>query len=223
MTDDSAPKDPGITDSELRSIMLQAMAQVSSNKDSAIGWLAAAIATFNAAGLATSLSFSDKLEYPLFVSASFSAALLLTFATGIGYVFALSETENDIAKMSQWSNTSDEGRVLVGATDKYSSWDGAYKALTPALLLGISATISTIVAVVAFGVTIRLADPAKDRLCLAIQKDMLSARRRILDGPDVFQALDCRPDGSGVVWVKPTVRELRAGRALPDGGYPNRK
>lgn len=61
-----------------------------------------------------------------------------------------------------------------------------------------------------------------DKRCLSIQRDMLSAHRRIEDGPDVFQALGCRPQGSGIIRVKPTDRELRAGRALTDGGYPAR-
>ena len=61
-----------------------------------------------------------------------------------------------------------------------------------------------------------------DKRCLSIQRDMLSAHRRIEDGPDVFRALGCRPQGSGIIRVKPTDRELRAGRALTDGGYPAR-
>lgn len=61
-----------------------------------------------------------------------------------------------------------------------------------------------------------------DARCLAIQRDMLSAHRRMQDAPDVFQALGCRPQGAGVVHVPPTDREHRAGAPLPDGGYPNR-
>ena len=60
---------------------------------------------------------------------------------------------------------------------------------------------------------------AADIRCLAIQRDMLSAHRRMVDGPTVFQALGCRPQGQGMIRVPPTDRELRAKRALKDGGY----
>jgi hypothetical protein len=42
---------------------------------------------------------------------------------------------------------------------------------------------------------------ANDARCLAIQQDMLSARPRRSDGPDLFQALGCRPQGKGSVHV----------------------
>lgn len=63
---------------------------------------------------------------------------------------------------------------------------------------------------------------ANDARCLAIQRDMLSAHRRMADGPNVFQALGCRPQGNGMIRVAPTDRELEAGRPLSEGGYPNR-
>jgi hypothetical protein len=50
---------------------------------------------------------------------------------------------------------------------------------------------------------------------------MLSAHRRIEDGPDLFQTLGCRPQGAEIIRVKPTDRKLK-GHPLPDGGYPNR-
>ncbi|KQS48251.1 hypothetical protein ASG20_14195 [Sphingomonas sp. Leaf198] len=42
---------------------------------------------------------------------------------------------------------------------------------------------------------------ANDRRCLAIQRDMLSANPRRDDGPDLFQALGCRPQGEGSVYA----------------------
>lgn len=44
---------------------------------------------------------------------------------------------------------------------------------------------------------------ANDRRCVAIQRDMLSARPRRHDGPDLFQALGCRPQGGGSVYASP--------------------
>lgn len=40
---------------------------------------------------------------------------------------------------------------------------------------------------------------ANDQRCLEIQRDMLSANPRLPNGPDVFQALGCRPQGNGGV------------------------
>lgn len=44
---------------------------------------------------------------------------------------------------------------------------------------------------------------ANDRRCLAIQSDMLSSHPRRSDGPDLFQALGCRPQGEGSVYAPP--------------------
>jgi hypothetical protein len=50
-------------------------------------------------------------------------------------------------------------------------------------------------------------DPAADRRCLALQRDMLSAHPRKSDGPALFQAFGCRPQGEGSVMVPPTGAE----------------
>jgi hypothetical protein len=64
-------------------------------------------------------------------------------------------------------------------------------------------------------------EEANSGRCLAIQLDMLSARPRIVEGPDKFQALGCRPQGTDTkIFVPPTDRERAAGKALPWGGYP---
>lgn len=60
---------------------------------------------------------------------------------------------------------------------------------------------------------------ANDRRCLAIQRDMLSAHPHKPDGPALFQAFGCRPQGEGSAYAPPTDRELRAGRPLDNGGY----
>jgi len=54
---------------------------------------------------------------------------------------------------------------------------------------------------------------ANDRRCLAIQGDMLSAQPRRADGPDLFQALGCRPQGEGSVHAPPD----RTGKSLMNG------
>ena len=44
---------------------------------------------------------------------------------------------------------------------------------------------------------------ANQRRCLAIQRDMLASQPRRSDGPDLFQALGCRPQGEGSVYAPP--------------------
>ena len=62
---------------------------------------------------------------------------------------------------------------------------------------------------------------ANDTRCLIIQSDMLQAHPRIANGPDKFQALGCRPQGTDAkIFVPPTDRERAARKALPSGGYP---
>lgn len=50
------------------------------------------------------------------------------------------------------------------------------------------------------------ASTANDRRCQAIQTDMLSARPRRADAPDLFQALGCHPQGEGSVHAPPPPR-----------------
>ncbi len=59
------------------------------------------------------------------------------------------------------------------------------------------------VALVAFWTLYDAGDAARanDRRCLAVQRDMLSARPRRADSPDLFQALGCRPQGEGSVFA----------------------
>lgn len=67
------------------------------------------------------------------------------------------------------------------------------------------------------------ASGANDERCRAIQEDMLSAHPRKANGPGLFQALGCAPTGDDpTIFVPPTDRESRAGKALPFGGYLTR-
>ncbi len=62
---------------------------------------------------------------------------------------------------------------------------------------------------------------ANDDRCQLIQDDMLSAKPRKANGPELFQALGCTPTGTDRrVFVPPTDREIAAGHPLPNGGYP---
>lgn len=57
---------------------------------------------------------------------------------------------------------------------------------------------------------------ANDRRCLTIERDMLSVSPKIANGPDVFQALRCRPQTKDQIGVALTVTSQAAG-ILPEG------
>jgi hypothetical protein len=83
-------------------------------------------------------------------------------------------------------------------TQPYRTWHDRAIAVGGMLMLiwGMTGVVSTCLAV---GPAIR----ANDHRCLVIQNDMLSARPRRPDGPDLFQALGCRPQGEGGVYAIP--------------------
>lgn len=51
--------------------------------------------------------------------------------------------------------------------------------------------------------------------CLAIQKDMLAARPRRTEAPDLFQALGCKPQGGGNVYAPPLLAGITPGARAP--------
>lgn len=59
------------------------------------------------------------------------------------------------------------------------------------------------------------ASKANDRRCIAVQRDMLSARPRRTDGPDLFQALGCRGQGEGSVYIPPPAKRSASNKSAP--------
>lgn len=53
-------------------------------------------------------------------------------------------------------------------------------------------------------------EAANDRRCLAIQRDMLSSMPLRSDGPELFQALGCRPHGEGSVYAPQTSKRQKS-------------
>jgi len=88
----------------------------------------------------------------------------------------------------------------------------------PAYWVSISAVIISAVALIGTIVPLLGRSSDNDRRCLAIQRDMLSAQPRRNDGPDLFQALGCRPQGGGSVFAKPAHVGQKAISTSPNGG-----
>lgn len=107
--------------------------------------------------------------------------------------------------------------VLVGF-DWWCTRFGAPERLQQAITIG---EVVSLVALLACLADAALTESANSQRCAAIQQDMLSAHPRLANGPAVFEALACGPDGFGAsIFVPPTDREKRAGHPLPYGGYP---
>jgi len=114
------------------------------------------------------------------------------------------------------------------------SWTAGWAVWTGLCILGVMSAIAqgsakhtgaqatlAISGIVALVVAFGSADDtraANDRRCFAIQQDMLSAQPRRSDGPELFQALGCRPQGEGSVFARSTKLERKAGHPLPEGG-----
>ena len=96
----------------------------------------------------------------------------------------------------------------------YSNWHDKLTAIA-----GIVVFAWGMIGLVATGLALGPAVVANDRRCLAIQRDMLAAQPRRADGPDLFEALGCRPQGEGSVFAKPTKAEQASENALPIGKH----
>ncbi len=160
---------------------------------SAFGWIAATVLALNAGGLATSLSLLDRLANPFGTAAFFLVGVLMlvgsggSFATGAGlHVVALDRHED--GKDSR-----------VGSIDPLSAGDFLMAASGLLVFLALASFLLGC----AFGYSGFKIDRANEMRCLAIQRDMLSAQPRRSDGPDLFQALGCKPQGEGSVYATP--------------------
>ncbi|WP_235516878.1 hypothetical protein [Sphingomonas sp. Leaf28] len=208
MPDDTHLQNPSIPDAELRDLMKQSLFVLDSKKDSAVGWLGAAFAAFNAAALATALTFAEKMDHPVVVCALFLTSLLLIFATGVAYAYALSEITDAVSENTQIFNVSRPNIDDENYAEKLGMLDKLGENLHPTIIIALLAGVFTLAGVVTFSSGIEMTNPANDRRCLAIQHDMLSASPRRSDSADLFQALGCRPQGEGSVFAKPRTPAL---------------
>lgn len=192
----SFPEEP-----EFLATLIAAQAETAANKDRIIGWLTGSFAAFNAAAFAVTLSNLDKLYYPRATLAFFAAGLASTFITAVSYALAqhwqLADTTALIDQLEVKAEERDKDQ-LYADLDKFRSISDYLN-----LPVGIG-TVAVVIAAIGtgvFAVGFHAADPENLRRCAAIQLDMLSAKPRRPDGPDLFQALGCHPQGGGSVYA----------------------
>lgn len=208
MADDSivAAGDP---DNEARALLQRALDRFEVQKNSALAWSATAVGTFNAAALATSINLSDKLYHSGPVISVFGSALAFTFITAAVYAYAMSEMWDKIDGALDFMKLDPVDRTLENAKSLPDNSEAISEPLQIPILTGIITAVLTIAGIVLFAFNAKLDDVANTRRCIAIQRDMLSAKPRRDDGPDLFQALGCRPQGEGSVYAPPQNKSSR--------------
>jgi len=173
-------------------------------------WLIASFLALNSGGIVTSTAQRGDLKAPFLVGFVFFlgvvsallCALWATFSAG-SYIKAVQSASEHAKSLSIESDPQE----FLYVSEKIPS---SGSALIGPVLLGLSSGVIFIVGTAAFVLQQKPKDSANERRCLAIQRDMLSARPRRADGPDLFQALGCRPQGEGGVYAPPA----RATRSL---------
>lgn len=175
----------------------------------ACGWLLATFLALNSGGLITVLGSAGRIENAAVVGLLFLAGMVAALATGISGLIAIGLVAKqstavvthlrDYSVENYYGDYADKLKELLDPSpDKW-----LVIPILCAIMSGILAIAGVIVAYASFEPSGR----ANDRRCLAIQRDMLSAEPRRDDGPDLFQALGCRPQGEGSVYASPVARK----------------
>ena len=134
-----------------------------------------------------------KLEIPEIVTTWFRAAVLaaalLAFCT------------QPLMRFVDADRFLGGGALLAGSFCGFAMFISEPKAIM-SIGYGVVAAILTLVGayfLITGATQASAASVANDQRCLVIQRDMLSAKPRLSNGPDLFQALGCRPQGGGGV------------------------
>lgn len=187
----------------LLDLLKASQATLQSERDKASGWVAGAFAAFNAAGFGVALSNVDRIENARLIIIVFGAGLLLSFITAVLYAIAkhnqLEANSKFIYQLEVPVSKRESAAFLKAAAD-FRSIDSYMNA---PLYLGVATVLIALLGSLLFITHFRTVDSANKARCLAIQKDMLTSTPLRSDGPDLFQALGCRPQGEGSVYARP--------------------
>ena len=104
----------------------------------------------------------------------------------IGHMIAVSQT-GELTKEIE-----DNANALPAKMARLGRWP---------VLIGWASAIMFGFGAVATGLDAPPRDLSNDRRCEALQTDMLAAKPLRADGPELYQALDCRPQGQGSVYA----------------------
>lgn len=172
---------------------------------SASKWLSAALLTINGGGMLATVGAIERLDDPYYATVFFCLGILFVMLNGVVIQhFAAAGIPHVRALANYWRAVSHTGiydeaaeQRLVAPIDRANRWNWI------APLCGWISASFFLAGVWALATGIADSDVDNGRRCVAIQRDMLSARPLRIDDAAIFTALGCKPHGAGSVYVRP--------------------
>lgn len=199
----SAPEDVPVTSLQR---LLRIRAEASEQLGTTSHWVLGALVAANGAAAIALPGVVENLSHPAIWGVLFTAGVVLAILSGMAIevmeYLRLRELNRLEAHLS--------GLEPEWPADAATKLDQADSLGWAPPICGFLSTLAFLIGALGFGVDAAYPDPHNEQRCLAIQCDMLRARPRKEDGHDLFQALGCRPQGEGSVYVPPTAAELRS-------------
>lgn len=169
---------------------------------SALSWAVASLLAINAGGVATAIGASDRLSYPLVPASLFFGGVCLSLCTAYFFFGGISTLHDDMDGLVddiKAETAFDEEK----RSELITRLDDIHYSLYPSVFTASLSGLALLLGAISFVFVMKPFDHANANRCLAVQRDMLSARPARPDGPDLFQALGCRPQGEGSVYAPP--------------------
>jgi len=175
-------------------------------------WVLATFLALNAGGLATAVNRDENLTHPLFSQTLFFVGVLLAIVAALWVPSAIATYLSGVRA----ARKSMVEAHAANASEKISEGQAHLKKLDSAFLgpglTGLGSGLFFLLGALSYAADHKPPDLPNDRRCLALQRDILSAYPRKPDGPALFQAFGCRPQGEGSVMVPPSNAKLAGSR-----------
>lgn len=166
-------------------------------------WLSAALLTLNGGGMLATVGAIERLDDPLHATVFFCLGILLVMLNGVAIQhFAATGIPHVRELTNYWRVISHTGirdeaveQALIDSIGRANRWNWI------APLCGWISAGFFLAGVWALATGIEDSDADNGRRCVAIQRDMLSARPLRADDAVIFTALGCKPHGAGSVYA----------------------
>jgi len=166
-------------------------------------WLSAALLTLNGGGMLATVGAIERLDDPLYATVFFCLGILLVMLNGVAIQhFAATGIPHVRELTNYWRVISHTGirdeaveQALIDSIGRANRWNWI------APLCGWISAGFFLAGVWALATGIEDSDADNGRRCVAIQRDMLSARPLRADDAVIFTALGCKPHGAGSVYA----------------------
>lgn len=168
-------------------------------------WLSAALLTLNGGGMLATVGAIERLDDPLYATICFCLGILFVMLNGVVIQHVAAAGIPPVRELANyWRAVSHTGihdevaeQKLTSPIDRANRWSWI------APLCGWISAGFFLAGVWALATGIADSDADNGRRCVAIQRDMLSARPLRTDDAVIFTALGCKPHGAGSVYARP--------------------